>query len=93
MFLQALDRDVHIEAIEKSFEEALETPVHPTDPSLTPVEVYDILPGLDLWQYQFVAFIYNLYISNPLNYYYCLDRDILYFHKILHLLKLFMIQI
>ena len=50
-----MEVEAHIEAIEKSFEQAQKPPVHPTKPELKAVEVFDILPGEDLWKYQFVS--------------------------------------
>jgi hypothetical protein len=44
--------------IELSFQAAQEPPVHPLDPHLTPVEVYDVFPDFELWPntYQEVVF-------------------------------------
>ena len=44
--------------IELSFQAAQEPPVHPVDPHLTPVEVYDVFPDFELWpnMYQEVVF-------------------------------------
>lgn len=44
--------------IELSFQAAQEPPVHPLDPHLTPVEVYEVFPDFELWPnaYQEVVF-------------------------------------
>eukprot|EP00897_Mesotaenium_endlicherianum_P004163 jgi/Mesen1/3775/ME000205S03039 len=44
----ALDtREGQIRAIEESFRAAQEAPVHPTNPSLTPVEILPVVPHID----------------------------------------------
>jgi len=50
-----------VDAIEHGFERAKATPVHPTDPSLKPVEVLPVFPNFDLWtnRYTLVTFDTN----------------------------------
>ncbi|KAL6077565.1 RNA polymerase-associated factor [Balamuthia mandrillaris] len=51
-------REEIIHSIEKGFDVAQQTPVHPTNPNLKPVEVIPLLPDFELWSnsYSLVVF-------------------------------------
>ncbi|ELR15207.1 uncharacterized protein ACA1_218610 [Acanthamoeba castellanii str. Neff] len=51
-------REEVVDAIDQGFEAAKEIPVHPTDPSLKPLEILPVFPDHDLWanSYTLVTF-------------------------------------
>jgi len=52
------DAEIHIDAIEQSFRDAAEKPVHPTNPDLVAEEVYELLPDEIMWPYKLIHFVF-----------------------------------